>query len=282
MGERLMRACGHPAVMADTVCRWPAGTVVTWYVDTSELTPEAVATIASAIGQWSQVSGVQTQQVADPSQARVLITFEPIDPARVVLGLTELPCDGLADVQHSMKLNVAEDWSEAEIFDVALHEFGHAIGLVHPPDGVRSCMSAYLDMSVSSPQPPDVAAAVLRYGAAVAAAPDPAPQPTPAPVPAVPPTPPSTVSQPSNVESPMLRFLESIFTSAVSSEVGAFVVAELRAALQGPDPLHAIATVNAKIDATIPDPAQAATAKAIVDGLIQFGEQYALKALPAA
>ena|GEM_PF-3336557 len=183
MSQRPYR-CIHTdrAALAGRMCKWPAGTLVTWYLDPSSVPlglsySETLKAITAGIGIWPQVCGLQAARVNSPEQARVFISFRPIDGSNGILGQTQLPCEGLSNVQHTMQLDNVERWDADFLRRVVMHEFGHAIGLEHAPDGTVAVMAKYYDRSLDYPQPWDVAEAQKRCGPAPANQPTPAPKP---------------------------------------------------------------------------------------------------------
>jgi hypothetical protein len=172
-----MLRCGHTGEQADTLDAWLPGTQVTWCLSTSaypaSIAPaDCHAEIAAAFAAWLAVCGVDLVEVTSPAEALVLVSFDPIDGPNNVLGLTQLPL-----IQHTMRLDVAEPWTPIYLRRVATHEAGHAIGLGHAPDGVKSIMSAYYDPTVDAPQAWEIAEAQARYGPPGRPSPAPTPQP---------------------------------------------------------------------------------------------------------
>jgi len=163
-------------------CRWPPGTLVTWNyswppgVSSASTLPTAgLAAVSRGVASWAAACGVHVLYEPDPAQARVLVGFGTIDGPGGILGETELPCDGNAEAQHTMCLDVAEAWTEGLLEETARHEFGHAIGMEHSPPGTPSAMSAYLDPAIRGLQPWDVAQAQARYPGPATPTPDLAP-----------------------------------------------------------------------------------------------------------
>lgn len=167
--------CRHIRLESDAVYQWPRGTVVTWHLDrltvAVDRSPKGIEqALRAAARRWAAACGVQIRQVKEPSQARVLVRFDPIDGNSQVegngpiLGETELPIEGRADAQHLMRLDVDEDWTAHSLVTVATHEFGHALGVGHAPEGTTAVMGPYYDPELTELQPWDVAEARRRYG----------------------------------------------------------------------------------------------------------------------
>lgn len=196
--------CGRRETMglASTECRWPSGTIVTWYLDISQL-PKALPdsgvvglSVSDGIEPWPTHCGVTCLRVADPSLARVFIKFREIDGPYNVLGLTELPCSGSAEVQHTMILDTREQWTPTWLAQVTMHEFGHGLGLNHAPAG-QAVMSPVYNPALKDLQTWDIAEARRRYGPPASTSPTPTPSPSPSP-PWPDPTPPAPTATPSD------------------------------------------------------------------------------------
>ena len=112
----------------------------------------------------------------------MLVTCRSIDGPGKVLAETELPCGGQKYVR--MWFDVGENWSDAEFFQVGAHEFGHAIGIGHAPQGTPNLMQPFLDMSIKACGPWDLAEELKRYPKRV-----PTPAPPAGPIPPAPPAP---------------------------------------------------------------------------------------------
>lgn len=177
-----------------------------FYNITAQLPPKDVrATIASAFSQWSQYAAVSFTPVNTPwSDATIGILFAtgahgdgyPFGPAGGVLAHTFYPYPVNPEpIAGDMHFNDANTWgigTDIDLFSVALHEAGHALGLGHS-DLPGAVMYPYY-RQVTGLSAEDIAA-VLRLYAAVQASPGPASQPS-APTPPAPdpsqPDPPAT------------------------------------------------------------------------------------------
>jgi hypothetical protein len=162
--------CAHPRHLGlSASCRWPAGTEVTWWLDESALpvgmdSATVQSEIAGGYAPWSRYSGLKTRQVFDRSEARVIVQFSPIDGPWNILGDTYLPCDGLADAQHTMTLDIAESWHVGFLRRVVMHEAGHSIGAPHRIDGGKAVMDPDYDDAVDDLLQWDVDWVVGVYG----------------------------------------------------------------------------------------------------------------------
>jgi hypothetical protein len=159
--------CGRAPMQAQTALlyQWPAGSDLAVCVDSSITDAEAVDRIKAGINLWPTVCGIRLHWTTNADLAYVLIVpaHLPISTYSKELGLTDEPVPG-ATRQLLMRVNYDEAWTPEELYQTSLHEFGHAVGIGHAPDGVMSCMSAYLDPSVTTPQPWEIGQAQLRYG----------------------------------------------------------------------------------------------------------------------
>lgn len=188
--------CHHPEQMAELQYAWPPGTVVSWYLDGSVLPAgfdyaRAARAIADAFAQHAAAAAVECPPAPNMAAARVIVTFQFLDNSLVTLGLTDLPT-GDPDQVVTLRLNAAVAWTDQELYQVALHEAGHALGAVHTdPAVVGPCvMAAYYNPALVTLQPPDVAQDQARYGPRPsptgAAAPDPTASAPPTPAPEAP------------------------------------------------------------------------------------------------
>ena len=145
------------------------------------LTPEVPAStveseIVRAMNAWSAVANVVFQPAATATAVRtVLVKFAagphgdpyPFDTAGMILAHTFYPVPlNPESIAGDMHLNAAENWhagGDTDIYTVALHELGHAIGLGHT-DNPGDVMYPYYRRGMPLSKN-DIGAARQLYGA---------------------------------------------------------------------------------------------------------------------
>lgn len=160
---------------------WPRGTTLTYWIDAVTGCPpgldpaQAEAQIAAAPLAWEAVCGIRFQRVSDRAQANIVTTWDAtvaLVDDDYDLARTDLPvAGGPAQLRNRLNPEPRAGWTLPRLYLAEIHEFGHAIGQVHSPAGLRSIMSAYLDESLSGPTVFDENNARADYGPPVPAAP---------------------------------------------------------------------------------------------------------------
>lgn len=181
--------CKEHVLAALALSTWP-DTDITWTI--TDLVPGMTeAELRRACGwglaQWAKVCGVRPREVTDASQAKILVTCRRIDGGGGVLAECELPQQGSRRVR--LWLDVGETWSTEIpslraiiLADVLWHEFGHALGINHAPQGSANVMAPVYNPAVKSAGSFDISESQRRYGRPVVEPPT-SPQPVPTPQP---------------------------------------------------------------------------------------------------
>jgi len=189
----------------------------------------AQAEILRAMQTWSQVVKITWMQGTSATATRTVnVLFGkgqhgdsyPFDGPGNVLAHTFYPAaPNPESIAGDMHLDDDESWrigANVDLYSVALHELGHALGLGHSDDP-KAVMYPYYKM-VTALGTDDVNAIQMMYAAGTPPPPVPVPPPTPTPTPTpVPPAPHDVTSPTLTITSPSTSV---ITTTAVSRLVG--------------------------------------------------------------
>ena len=150
-----------------------SGGTVTWAIDSS--VPAAFASdIQAAFADWSAHTNISFQQVASTLGAGIKFSDSYIDGLDKTLGYTNYTYSGQSFTSANVTFDSGEGWHASgnqvvstdgtNLFLVALHEIGHAIGLDHY-NGAPAVMNATMNPSVTDLTASDVSGVQALYGA---------------------------------------------------------------------------------------------------------------------
>ena len=171
--------------MADYVLEGPkwgsaglmtSGGTVTWAVDNSvPLNFDPI--IAAAFYDWSSYANIQFQNTGDTGLADITFSLNAIDGLGGTLGYTNYNYSGSLFNSATVEFDSGEHWRASgrailsangiNLFDLSLHEIGHALGLDHY-NAAPAIMNAVLNPTVSDLTKSDIDGIHALYGERVA------------------------------------------------------------------------------------------------------------------
>ena len=172
--------------MADYILegpRWGAGArgtsggTVTWAID-GTIPVSFVNIIQSAFSAWASYGNINFQQGSATSAANIKFTLDAIDGQSNILATTNYSYVDQTMKSATVKFDTGESWHPssgkiissqgADLYVVALHEIGHAIGLDHY-NAKTEVMNSYISPAVVGLMAGDIAGVQAIYGLSSAA-----------------------------------------------------------------------------------------------------------------
>lgn len=154
------------------------GGVVTWALDAT-VPATFLPYITAAFAEWSSYANITFQRVASVANAQIDFSDTYIDGLSGTLGQAQYFYYGQRLAEAEITFDVGEGWhtsgsrivsdSGADLYIVALHEIGHAIGIGHY-NGSAAVMNAVLSRSVTDLTASDIGAVQALYGVRASAA----------------------------------------------------------------------------------------------------------------
>lgn len=149
-----------------------SGGTVTWAVSGS-VPAGFTPVIAAAFADWTAHANIAFQQVSATAGANIVFADNPIDGPSNTLGTTNYSYSGAQFRSATVTFDSGEGWhgsgsrivstNNADLFLVALHEIGHAIGLDHY-NATPAVMNAVLTSSVTDLVASDIHGIQALYG----------------------------------------------------------------------------------------------------------------------
>lgn len=150
----------HNALMGNDILRWDLNTFpLKFYIENPDTVPPYyIKEVKNALNQWTdRTNFVKFQEVSDPDSANILIRFKNI-PSDIcsgnvcpyVVAYTEPVVSGNKILQK-MELNFyktnpkMQNFSAREIYNTALHEIGHTLGIMGHSDNPSDIMYSSSD-----------------------------------------------------------------------------------------------------------------------------------------
>ena len=136
--------------------------------------------ITRAFAAWSAVADIQFREVSDDGTPTdsfgaigdIRIGAHSFDGTFGILAHAFFPPPNGATVAGDVHFDRAESWActpsngVIDIGIIAIHEFGHAIGLQHEEQGARAIMNPLYDPNIATLTVDDIAGAISIYGSA--------------------------------------------------------------------------------------------------------------------
>jgi hypothetical protein len=149
-----------------------AGGTVGWVLDAT--VPASFAgVIRAAFADWTSQANIAFKQLSNPYGAQITLAGSYIDGPGKVLGTAEYSYTGSSMASATVTFDTGDGWHHAgggvfssggiDLYPVAVHEIGHALGLGHYNDG-PAIMNSTLNNAVTDLTASDIAGIQALYG----------------------------------------------------------------------------------------------------------------------